>query len=209
MSWTLGLSIGQATESTAMVAVQEVGRTPTCYHLRHVDRFGLGTPYPNICERVGELAASDALSVPRVVADVTGVGRPVIKMLEGEGLSPHGVWVTGGDSVSADGREHRVPKRELASTVQTLLQSGRLRFAEQLPRRSGLVEELREFRAEVDISAGEEGFEHWREKDTDDIVLALACALWFAEWKGAPLDADLIKTAGPRKTTDGLQDYLS
>jgi len=192
-----------------MAAVQEVGRTPTRYHLRHVDRFGLGTPYPNICERVGELAASDALSVPRVVADVTGVGRPVIKMLKGEGLSPHGVWVTGGDSVSADGREHRVPKRELASTMQTLLQSGRLRFAEQLPRRSGLVEELREFRVEVDISAGEKGFENWRDQDTDDIVLALACALWYAEWKGGPLDADSIGSAGPRTTTDGLQNYLS
>jgi hypothetical protein len=118
---------------------------------------------------------------PRLVVDATGVGRPVVDMLRDEGLHPNSIWITGGDSVNEDGNEYRVPKRELASTVQALLQSGRLKFAQNLPLREVLVDELQKFRAKIDLDTGEASFEHWRERDTDDVVLSLACALWFAE----------------------------
>lgn len=82
--------------------------------------------------------------------------------------------------MNRDGREFRVPKRELASTVQALLQSGRLKFAQNLPLREVLVDELQKFRAKIDMSTGDASFEHWRERDTDDVVLALAISLWLA-----------------------------
>ncbi|WP_118827666.1 hypothetical protein [Salinibacter ruber] len=203
MSWTVGLDIGQSQDHSALTAVEsteiegggtervelwdkmytEVPQEATCaYALRHVHRFDLGTPYPKMVKAVAELMQADPLAGSAgLVVDATGVGRPIVEMLEEEGLSPSSIWITGGDSVSRDGREYRVPKRELASTVQALLQSGRLKFAENLPLRDVLVDELQKFRAKINIDTGEASFEHWRERDTDDVVLSLACALWHAE----------------------------
>jgi hypothetical protein len=196
MSWFLGLDIGQTNDPTALAAVEQShpeedaeirrGRVitdtgPAHYALRHVARFELGTPYPEIAEEVATLMRRSRLEKGTLVVDATGVGRPIVEMLEEEGLSPMSIWITGGDSISKDGREYRVPKRELASTVQALLQSGRLKFAEGLPLRDTFVDELQTFRAKIDVSTGEASFEHWRESDTDDLVLALCCALWYAD----------------------------
>jgi hypothetical protein len=185
MSWTIGLDIGQSQDHTALTAVEDAGGTPSEYHLRHVRRFELGTPYPQVAEEVAALVRGDAIGGdPTLVVDATGVGRPIVDMLEEEDLSPVSIWITGGDSVNRDGREYRVPKRELASTVQALLQAGRLKFAGGLPLRDVLTEELQKFRAKINIDTGEASFEHWRERDTDDVVLSLACALWHAENAG-------------------------
>jgi len=203
--FTVGLDIGQSQDPTALTAVEDVGGDPTRYHLRHVERFELGTSYVEVAERVADLMSRDALTVyetekkrtgqyavernreeipPVLVVDATGVGRPVVEMLRDEGVHPQSIWITGGDSVSVDGSEYRVPKRELASTVQALLQADRLRFAKNLPLRDVLFDELQKFRAKINLDTGEASFEHWRERDTDDVVLSLACALWHAEHIG-------------------------
>jgi hypothetical protein len=49
------------------------------------------------------------------------------------GLSPIAVTIHGGSAVSRDEHGYRVPKRDLVSAVQVLLQNGRLRIAEGLP----------------------------------------------------------------------------
>jgi len=186
MNFTVGLDIGQTSDPTALAAVEDAGGDPSVYHLRHVERFELGTPYPTIAEDVARLLGTDEFDGADLVVDATGVGRPIVEMLEEEGLDPISIWITGGDSVTEDEekREFRVPKRELASTVQALLQSGRLKFAEGLPFRDVVVDELKKFRAKININTGSASFEHWRERDTDDVVLALACALWHAERGG-------------------------
>lgn len=192
MRFTVGLDIGQSQDPTALATIENVGEDPSEYHLRHVERFELGTSYPTIAERVAALMKRDELTVqprrvggtptpPDLVVDATGVGRPIVEMLEEEGLRPYSIWITGGDSMTREGREFRVPKRELASTVQALLQSKRLKFAEDLPFREVLEDELQKFRAKINLDTGTASFEHWRERDTDDIVLALACACWYEE----------------------------
>lgn len=211
MSWTIGLDIGQSNDPTALAAIEERypeedaklirGRVftetgPAHYHLRHVDRFELGTSYPEVARRVaGLLRRTPALEDANLVVDATGVGRPVVEVLEEEGLKPYSIWIQGGDNVTRDGREYRVPKKELATTVQALLQNGRLRFAAGLPLRAAFVDELQKFRAKINIDTGSASFEHWREKDTDDIVLALCCACWFAD-------------RAPRRTIRGANIHL-
>ena len=209
MSFTVGLDIGQTSDPTALAAVEDAGGDPSVYHLRHVERFELGTPYPTIVEDVARLLGTDELDGADLVVDATGVGRPIVEMLEEEGLDPISIWITGGDSVTEDEekREFRVPKRELASTVQALLQSGRLKFAEGLPFRDVVVDELQKFRAKININTGEATFEHWRERDTDDVVLALACALWHAEnasVEGGVLFVDGGSPNGETSLSDGL-----
>lgn len=210
MSFTVGLDIGQRSDPTALTVIKGVQDEDftRSYHLRHADRFELGTPYPEVADKVAALMEMDELKKAKLVVDATGVGRPIVEMLEERGLRPESIWITGGDSVTKDrkGREYRVPKRELASTVQALLQSGRLEFAAELPFREKLTEELQKFRAKINVATGKATFEHWRERDTDDLVLALACALWHAE--NAPRGGVIVFAEGGGGLHDGLSDNI-
>jgi hypothetical protein len=72
-----------------------------------------------------------------------------------------------------------VPKKDLASHVQVLLQQRRLKIARSLPDAEMLVCELQTFRVKASLSA--ETLDAWRERDHDDLVLAVALACWWAE----------------------------
>lgn len=113
--------------------------------------------------------------------DATGVGAPVVDQFhEEEGLRPIEIVFTSGDSVPAEGNVFRVPKRDLAQVVQVLLQNGRLTIAEGLEQAKVLVREMKRFRVKWS-HAGHARFEHAQESDTDDVLLSLACALWYGE----------------------------
>ena len=93
------------------------------------------------------------------------------------------ITITGGDQVTRDGRDTRVPKRDLVGVVQALLQTGRLKIAPDLPLTSVLTAELLNFRATIS-AAGHDSYgagQDWREGNHDDLVLALALAVWDAQ----------------------------
>jgi hypothetical protein len=73
-----------------------------------------------------------------------------------------------------------VPKKELVSTLQVLLAARRLQVAPRLAEAPTLVRELLNFQVKV-TRAAHEIFGTWREDQHDDLVLALAVALWYAE----------------------------
>ena len=72
-----------------------------------------------------------------------------------------------------------VAKKNLVAAVQAPLCSGRLRFAAELELTPVLAGELENFRAKVTAERNEI-YESWRERDHDDLVLALALALHVA-----------------------------
>jgi hypothetical protein len=179
-----GLDLGQAADHTALaVAEADVapGRVPA-YTVRHLERFPLGTSYPAVVERVKGLFARDPLPGTLLAADQTGVGRPVVDMLRAAGLGAHlvPVTITGGHETTCDADGYRVPKKELVATLQVLLQSRRLAVVPTLAEAQMLAKELNTFRVKVS-TAGNESFEAWRERDHDDLVLAVALAAWLAE----------------------------
>jgi hypothetical protein len=51
-----------------------------------------------------------------------------------------------------------------------------------LPEASTLRKELQNFRVKIDPRTAHDSYEHWREGDHDDLVLATAMACWFREW---------------------------
>lgn len=118
-----------------------------------------------------------------VVIDQTGVGEGVVEMLRKSGLRCYGVTIHGGDAVSKMDGGWRVPKRELVATLEVLFQNRRLRFAEGLPAKQILINELQEFRATIKLSGhvSYAASEEWRENPHDDTVLALALAAWIGE----------------------------
>jgi hypothetical protein len=131
-----------------------------------------------------------------LVVDATGVGLPVVdlftRVVESSAIrraSLIGVTITGGfearqaDPRRAEGGRYlqwHVPKRELVGTMQSLIQSERLKVASRLPESATLLEELQTFRIRLS-EAGNESYGAWRERDHDDTVLALSLACWAGE----------------------------
>ncbi len=115
-----------------------------------------------------------------LVVDATGVGRPVVDMLRGAGLDLVAVTITPGDAVSRDGDDWRAPKRDLVGALQLLFQQERLRVAQGLPEAATLTRELLDFRVKIS-AAGHDSYAAWREGAHDDLVLATALAVWWAE----------------------------
>jgi hypothetical protein len=191
---TIGLDLGQSQDFSALCVVERTKQpaAEATYAVRHLQRWALGTAYTQIAADVADLATHSPLGCPRLAVDQTGVGRPCVEMVRaairdkaGDGPRPHlvPILITTGNAVtSADGGWH-VAKVQLVSTLQVLLSSGRLRIAADLPDAPALVKELKAFKAKV-TAANNLTFEAWRERDHDDLVLAVALAVWLAENTG-------------------------
>lgn len=178
-SFYLGLDLGQAQDYTALAVLEKQEKE---YHVRHLERPKLGTPYPAIVEQVQNLLKSDQLwGRTALVVDKTGVGAPVVDMFRKAGLRPVAITITGGNSVSKDGDGYHVPKRDLVSTLQVLFQAGRLKVAAELPEARLLVEELLNFKVKINVKTAHDSYEAWREGIHDDLVLAVALACWYGE----------------------------
>jgi hypothetical protein len=158
--------------------------------LRHLERFELGTPYPQIVERVTAILRTEPLRRRRcaLVVDATGVGAGVVDMFVHAGLSPIPVTIHGGDTVHYQRPGYRVPKRDLVGAVQVLLQSERLKVVRSLPEAATLRSELQNFRVRIDPRTAHDSYSHWREAEHDDLVLATALAAWFRQFWNTHLD---------------------
>ena len=181
-SFLVGLDLGQAADYTALVVIERVEqqKAKPHFHVRHIQRFQLGTSYPVVVERVKSIITQKPLEgKAQLVVDATGVGAPVVDLLRQAGLSPVAIMITGGDTVSQEPLVLRVPKRDLVSTLQILLQEGRLKVAESLPEASILVKELLTFQVKITASA-HDVYGSWREGARDDVVLAICLAAWYS-----------------------------
>jgi hypothetical protein len=147
------------------------------YQVRHLERLPLGTPYPAIVSHVGRLLAKLPARTELAI-DLTGVGRPVFDLFVYAGIQPVGVLITAGTAETRHGPIIGVPKLLLVSRLQALLHEGRLKIHRDIPDAAVLVRELQDFRVEYTAS-GHLTF-NARSGRHDDLVLALAIAVWVA-----------------------------
>jgi hypothetical protein len=179
----VGLDLAQPHDSTALaVLAREVVARQTCYAVWRLERWPPGTPYPHMAKEITALLGSRELRGCRLVVDQTAVGRSVASMFRPAGAgSVLSVLISAGHSVTRgeDGCTH-VPKKELVSAVQALLQTRRLKIAAGLPLAEALSREMASFRAAVKLSGSEEEMS-WRQREHDDLVLAVALAAWEGE----------------------------
>lgn len=164
--------------------------SPPIYEVGWLERWPLGTKYGAVCDRVAELYGHpDVRESHRVLlVDGTGVGAGVVEMLEERGLEPVTVVITAGRQVAGPDRDRKdpvwkVPKRDLVAALQVVLQSSRLAISPRLALAPTLSKELGDFRVKVrESSRGvTDSYEAWREADHDDLVLAAAIGVWYAE----------------------------
>lgn len=198
-----GLDLGQVNDPTALAILERQRRhqrirstiePPPVYHVRHLQRFPLGTSYPAIVAGVRDILTRPPLNKSTVflAVDKTGCGAPVCDLLRLVFPSLAAVSITGAEHVSVGPAGLNVPKRELASTMQVLLQGRRLLVAKNLPEAELLTKELQNFKVKINIATGNESFEAWREKDHDDLVLAVALAAWLGERMPPPGDPPFV-----------------
>jgi hypothetical protein len=212
-TFNIGLDLGQSNDYTALAIIETVKLpvgephldfkrmehsvveqwiqdTRTEYHLRHLERPELGTPYPAIVQHVCTLVEGAPLNGEGcLVIDHTGVGRPVVDLFRDADLRTKviPVTITGGDSVTWENGGYRVPKRDLVTALQVLFQQQDFKIADGLPHMNTLIAELLNFKAKISLS-GHDSYEaggsgaagEWREGAHDDLVLAVALAVWHA-----------------------------
>lgn len=152
---------------------------PAQHRLRHLERFPLGTSYPQMVRDVQARLAR----VPGqwlLAIDYTGVGRAVGDIFTEAGVPYIGVTLTGGQQPHWDGAHCTCPKRDLVFALLVALQQQRFAAAQQLQLAPVLTKELASFRLKFS-QAGHDSYEAWRESDHDDCVLSVATAVWVAE----------------------------
>jgi hypothetical protein len=230
----LGLDLGQAQDYTALAVLERTaphGGRPREHAVRYLKRWPLGTAYPDIVADVASLVrrvdgararprvellegVDFALPVGTLAVDATGVGRPVVDLLRRARLEcrVQAVTITAGHAATAGPDGVNVPKKELVSVLQVLLQTRRLKVADALPDAGTLVHELTTFQTKVTL-AGNETFGAWREGAHDDLVLAVALAAWFAEHEPSPYPGALAwvpdeEDEDPEEPRSRLQQIL-
>jgi hypothetical protein len=165
--------------------------------VRHLERFELGTKYTDVVDRVAALVRSDSLRhMPAVLlVDKTGVGAAVLDSFTHARIGAVAITLHGGSSVNRDPQRvgYRVPKRDLITVTQVLLQNGQLKVAAGLPEAETLKRELLNFRVKIDPRTAHDSYEHWREGDHDDLVLAVSMAAWFRQYWNRHLDTGLAR----------------
>ncbi|MDP2956297.1 MAG: hypothetical protein Q8N53_07740, partial [Longimicrobiales bacterium] len=138
------MDLGQSRDPTALALLERAEltgafdpamfawRKEVALRLRYLERVPLGTPYPEIVERVRRTTRSrDLAGRCHVAVDATGVGRPVVDLLRvaGLGATMLPAIITGGAAESLNNGYYSVPKRDLVTGLQVLLQRGGLQIA--------------------------------------------------------------------------------
>jgi len=199
MPYYVGLDLGQSAEYTAVAVVFDTWAEPAPQQyvpqlqVRHLERFPLRTPYPDIVGHVTDLLRDEALhplewttpvhqekTHPTLVIDSTGVGAPVTDLFDKRRVRYVAVTITGGNTVTRIGtRKFGVPKRDLVTALEVPFHKGEMMIAEELELKDVLVKELQGFKRKIKLTTGHDTYEHWREGDHDDLVLATALATWW------------------------------
>lgn len=191
-AFIISADLGQAFDYTAISIIERVikgygalspdGRGERMLYLRHIERPARGTEYPAIVDRLIEIYRSEPLAgfEKGIVIDFTGLGRPVYDMMKKAGIrtSLNAISITGGNDASYSNGHHNVPKRDLVTNLQILLQNNQLRIAKGLKEANALIEELANFQTKISDS-GRDTY-NGRSGVHDDIVLSVAMGAWLA-----------------------------
>jgi hypothetical protein len=182
VNYFAGLDLGQVTEYSALAVLgQERAIGQTTYAVRHLQRWQPGRSYHAIAADVREMLRARELGCCSLMIDRTGVGHAVAALFAEAAISVRSLIVSAGHAESrADDGSLLVPKMELVAVLQLLLQGRRFRVSSQLPLAETLVREMECFKAKV-TPAGASEILDWREREHDDLVLAVAIAAWDGE----------------------------
>lgn len=214
----IGVDIGQKHDPTAIVVCQvmerlgrEIPASPdrhafashvltrrqtiaprvieTYYEARFIERLPLMTGYPQVAERIAELATSPALNGYQIMllVDCTGVGQPVYEMVHdavslvsggGGRYTPHirmrAMMFTHGDKY--DRQRGLLGKAYLVSRLQALFQTRAIRLPPHHQEAQAMMRELKDYEIKVDTD-GKDTYGAFKVGTHDDLATALGLAV--------------------------------
>ena len=186
-----GLDIGQLSDYTALAIMERAYKyedhldieTQLEHRLVHLMRFELGTPYPEVVERLKEFFAREPLiGKTRLAVDATGVGLAVFQDLRRARLPVREIMpvlITTGQQVNKEGGIWRVPKRDLVHPLRVRFEEKSIKIPRGLTYLEALAEELAGYEMRVNQRTGHDSYSNDpRETPHDDLVLATALAYW-------------------------------
>jgi hypothetical protein len=190
-----GLDLGKAKDFCALaVTLREPNpvpkpKRPFRYKVVHLQTWELGTSYVDIATDVAKLFARAPLTGSNLVPDVTGVGTAVYDLLRSRSLRARmvPVYTTSGKlaNKSDETGYWNVPKVELVTTLQTLMQDDLVLIHPRLALAERVKREFQEFRVQITTSRnqtfGAENSQH------DDLVFAIMLACWLGQRDGGGL----------------------
>lgn len=166
--------------SRGMVPI-ETNKFRSVYKTRYLDRLPIGMEYPDQVRRVKAMFEhKDIIGKTTLLVDLTTVGLPVYQMMREAGLNPIGVWITAGNYVTQRKEGYNVPKRELVSAMNLVFQSRRLKIPHGLKYRKEFMKELEGFKLTI-TPGGMDTYEAAVASVHDDLVIATAIGIWYAE----------------------------
>ena len=170
-----------------------LNKTRVDYRVKLLERM-LDKPYPECVSRVTDLLLKMGAQLEEenptviLVADVTGVGRPVKDYIlenwsqaaagRGVNLQPGWINIHGGDTYRYDRPFMHVPKREIVSSLVVAVEQGEFTIPRKEKLRKEFLQEMRTFRADISSRTAHDSYSHWRETDKDDMLLAAGCGVW-------------------------------
>lgn len=209
--YIIGLDLGQVQDYSAFAIMErewvidypkqtdyileelEPSRAFLEYRLLDLQRYQLGTPYPDIVDNMVALMEDRRIFDygGMLIVDVGHVGRAVLDILKKAGVPVLGVNITAGFAETASATDPwvtNVPKRELVTPLVLAYQTGRIRVGPSVPQ--SFDEELKAFGYHTNKRTGSVTYESLEAKVHDDQVVAAALAYWWAE-KRAPMQNPL------------------
>jgi len=190
----IGVDIGQKRDPSTIVVVQHRyrkvkgtsgsgSRNDSHFTVRMIESLPIGTPYPEVANRIGEvwkgLKARPSSHSARIYIDATGVGLPVVDLVRGY-VSAYDTWAvlfTHGDQRTEHEEEKKIVlgKAFLVARLQVLLQAGRLHLPDS-PEAHRLAQELLDYEIRIDQDANDR-YGAFKVGQHDDLVTALGLAV--------------------------------
>lgn len=218
-----GMDIGQMADPTALAILEWTmvllhGQLEPRWDVRHLERVPLQTAYPTMARglrvRLEQLRARCL-----VVLDCTGVGQAVVDdfrevWTEYDSLTRQrtpapnkppmiALHITGGETARFERWDDAyVPKRDIVMGLVLALQQHRFRVAASLPEAATLFKEGQNFQWKVS-KAGNDLYGAWREGQHDDLLLAVAIAVWYGD-RYAPRTLPNQETQYAKANTNSL-----
>lgn len=199
-----GLDIGRQHDPTALALLwREMtllgSQLEPRYLVRYLERVPLGTAYPQMVRDVRETL--DLLpSAYDLIVDATGVGLAIVDLFKDmpealrQRLSQSPTWpvpasyrpialtlVPGRQTTGVSATEWHVPKRDVVFKLQVAVQQGRVQVAQGLPLAPMFDKEITNFELRFSAKREEDQYGAWREGEYDDLLLAVAIAVWWGE----------------------------
>src|SRR5688500_18427666 len=195
-SVTIGVDIGQRIDPTAIAVIEREERIEQVkdvetganqerrvwhHTTRHLERLPLGTPYPDVADRLATVAArvTERTGSRRYLyLDATGVGEPVVDVLKDHKVRARvvPVFFTYGDRRSTEHTgQITLGKAYLVSRMQALLQEKPLHPPPRHPEAETMTRELLDYESRVDKNANDT-YGAFRVGTHDDLVTALGLA---------------------------------